>query len=126
MKQFNLEEYLKNPNKKVVTRDGRKVTRFLCTDLKNEFPIVAAVESCKGAYPEELLTYRDNGAFYNDVTIDRRDLFFATERKEGWANLYNRGNINYIGCVYTSKEEAEENKGNKESYVATVKIEWEE
>lgn len=31
-----------------------------------------------------------------------------------------------IGCVYTSKEEAEENKGNKESYVATVKIEWEE
>ena len=126
MKQFNLEEYLKNPNKKVVTRDGRKVTRFLCTDLKNEFPIVAAVESCKGAYPEELLTYRDNGAFYNDVTIDRRDLFFATERKEGWANLYNRGNIDYIGCVYTSEEEAEENKDNKESYVATVKIEWEE
>lgn len=126
MKPFSLEEYLKNPNKKVVTRDGRKVTRFLCTDLKNEFPIVAAVESCKGAYPEELLTYRDNGAFYNDVTIDRRDLFFATERKEGWANLYNRGNIDYIGCVYTSKEEAEENKGNKESYVATVKIEWEE
>lgn len=126
MKQFNLDEYLKNPSKKVVTRDGRKVTRFLCTDLKNEFPIVAAVESCKGAYPEEILTYRDNGAFYNDFTIDRRDLFFATERKEGWANLYNRGNIDYIGCVYTSKEEAEENKGNKESYVATVKIEWEE
>ena len=70
MKQFNLEEYLKNPNKKVVTRDGRKVTRFLCTDIKNEFPIVVAVESCKGAYPEELLTYRDNGAFYNDDTID--------------------------------------------------------
>ena len=24
MKQFNLEEYLKNPNRKIVTRDGRK------------------------------------------------------------------------------------------------------
>ena len=126
MKPFSLEEHLKNPSKKVVTRDGRKVTRFLCTDLKNEFPIIAAVESCKGAYPEELLTYRDNGAFYNDVTIDRRDLFFAPERKEGWANLY-RGNIDYIGgCVYTSKDEAEENICNKESYVATIKIEWEE
>ena len=29
MKQFNLEEYLKNSSKKVITRDGRKVTRIL-------------------------------------------------------------------------------------------------
>ena len=31
MKQFNLEEYLKNPSKNVVTRMGRKV-RVICTD----------------------------------------------------------------------------------------------
>lgn len=121
MKQFNLEEYLKNPNKKVVTRDGRKVTRFLCTGLKNEFPIVAAVESCKGAYPEELLTYRDNGAFYNDVTIDRRDLFFATERKEGWINIYPDSSI---GGIYTSEEEAR--NAASPSCISTIKIEWEE
>ena len=121
MKQFNLEEYLKNPNKKVVTRDGRKVTRFLCTDLKNEFPIVAAVESCKGAYPEELLTYRDYGAFYNDVTIDRRDLFFATERKEGWINIYPDSSI---GGIYTSEEEAR--NAASPSCISTIKIEWEE
>lgn len=28
MKQFSLEEYLKNPNRKVITRDGRNVTIF--------------------------------------------------------------------------------------------------
>ena len=32
MEKFNLEEYLKNPSRKVVTRDGRKV-RIICTDM---------------------------------------------------------------------------------------------
>ena len=123
MKQFNLEEYLKNPSRKVVTRDGRKVTRFLCTDLKNEFPIAAAVESCEGAYPEDLLTYRNNGTFYNEVTIDRRDLFFVPEKHEGWVNVYRdleSGEL-HCGYVYDSEEEAKKQGG-----IATVKIEWEE
>ena len=29
MKPFNLEEYLKNPSKKIMTMDGGIVTRFL-------------------------------------------------------------------------------------------------
>ena len=123
MKPFSLEEYLKNPSRKVVTRDGRKVTRFLCTDLKNEFPIAAAVESCEGAYPEDLLTYRNNGTFYNEFTIDRRDLFFAPEKHEGWVNVYRdleSGEL-YCGYVYDSEEEAKKRGG-----IATVKIEWEE
>ena len=45
MKRFSLDEYLKNPSRKVVTRDGRKVTRFLCTDAKGDYPIVALVEN---------------------------------------------------------------------------------
>ncbi len=32
MEQFNLEEYLKNSNRKVVTRDGKSV-RIVCTDM---------------------------------------------------------------------------------------------
>ena len=32
MKQFNLEEYKKNPNRKVITRDGKSV-RIVCTDM---------------------------------------------------------------------------------------------
>ena len=125
MKQFNLEEYLKNPSRKVVTRDGRKVTRFLCTDLKNEFPIAAAVESCEGAYPEDLLTYRNNGTFYNEVTIDRRDLFFAPEKHEGWVNVYKDGDHFYASMdIFKTKDEAEALSCS--SCIATVKIEWEE
>ena len=33
MKQFNLEEYLKNPSRKVITRDGREA-RINCTEGK--------------------------------------------------------------------------------------------
>ena len=125
MKQFNLDEYLANPSKKVVTSDGRSV-RLVCTDrVLGDFPVLALVMEKSGI--ENAYSYKTNGQYY-ERGISNLDLFFATERKEGWANLY-RGNIDYIGgCVYTSKEEAEENKGkgNKESYVATVKIEWEE
>ena len=46
MKPFSLEEYLKNPNKKMVTRDGRKVTRVLCTDARGSYPVVALIEQC--------------------------------------------------------------------------------
>ena len=34
MKQFNLEEYLKNPSRKVVTRDGRAVKIYSFTENK--------------------------------------------------------------------------------------------
>ena len=30
MKQFNLDEYLKNPNRKIITRDGRNVRNGEC------------------------------------------------------------------------------------------------
>ena len=121
MKQFNLDEYIKNPKKKVVTRDGRSV-RIICTDHDNvSYPIVGAIKGYDFPF-----CFGEDGYVVGSKCNDANDLFFATERKEGWANLY-RGNIDYIGgCVYTSKEEAEENIGNKETYVATIKIEWEE
>lgn len=43
MKPFNLEKYLANPNKKLVTRDGRNA-RIVCTDAKGTYPILALVE----------------------------------------------------------------------------------
>ena len=43
MKAFNLKEYLKNPSRKVVTRDGRNVT-IHCTNLDGIFPVVAEIE----------------------------------------------------------------------------------
>ena len=33
-KPFSLEEYRKNHSRKIVTGDGRKVRRILCTDAK--------------------------------------------------------------------------------------------
>ena len=125
MKQFNLEEYLKNPSRKVVTRDGRSVTRFLCTDMKGDYPIVAVVESYNGNY-QGVLTYTNDGTYYCNNT-SKNDLFFAQEKHEGWVNLY-RGalDVTYAGCVYTIEKEAREHIDDPQRYVATVKIEWEE
>ena len=126
MKQFNLEEYLANPSKKVVTRDGRKVTRFLCTDAKGDYPIVALVEKFSGS--EMPISYTKEGEYRIGAKSDG-DLVFAPEKHEGWLNLFKDTlGIIYGGCVYTSKDEAkeEEHPTDKESHVATVKIEWEE
>ena len=74
MKPFNLEEYLANPSRKVVTRDGRKA-RIICTDKKSEdgFSIVALIDNGKDelleTYTKEEYTY---GTSY--------DLFFATDK----------------------------------------------
>ena len=43
MEKFNLEEYLANSSRKLVTRDGRKA-RIICTDLNyKNHPIVALI-----------------------------------------------------------------------------------
>ena len=124
MKQFNLEEYLKNPTKKVITRDGRSA-RIICTDAKGNFPIIVLVETYSGA--ETVLRLKENGHFYND-TEDSRDLFFATEKKKGWINIYlDTDDSSYVEtCIYKSKEEAEERRKKWSCYITTVKIEWEE
>ena len=122
MKQFNLEEYLKNPSKKVVTRDGRSV-KIHCTNYVGAQKIIAQVEG--NDY---------SSAFSNDGRFivgdeSHLDLFFAPEKHEGWLNLFKDTlGIIYGGCVYTSKDEAKEEEypTDRESHVATVKIEWEE
>ena len=75
MKQFNLDEYLANPSRKVVTRDGRSV-RIICTDRRNiKCPIVALVEN---ECDEKICSYSKGGRFfYKDLSSF--DLFFASE-----------------------------------------------
>ena len=122
MKQFNLQEYLKNPDRHIVTRDGKDV-RIICTDAKGNFPIIALVKTYNGS--ETVLRLKENGRFYND-TENSRDLFFAPIKKEGWVNMYKtRSGGAQIGQIYSSKEEAE--MGRKDAnYISTAKIEWEE
>ena len=123
MKQFNLEEYLKNPNKKVITRDGNSV-RILCTDAKGNFPIIALVKTYNGS--ETVLRLKENGRFYND-TENSSDLFFAPDKKSAWINLYKMNSVISPGPrVYDTKEEAESAAGDKSYYISTVKVEWEE
>ena len=120
MKPFNLEEYLKNPSRKVVTRDGRKA-RIICTDKKSEagFSIVALIDNGK----DELLeTYTKEGYTYGTSY----DLFFALEKHEGWVNIFKNMSGGYVpgSNIYDKKEDAE--AGSSGLCVATVKIEWEE
>ena len=122
MKQFNLEEYLKNPSKKVVTRDGRSV-KIHCTNYFGAQKIIAQVEG-----NDYSSAFSNDGRF---IVGDEShcDLFFASEKHEGWLNLFKDTlGIIYGGCVYTSKDEAkeEEHPTDRESHVATIKIEWEE
>ena len=123
MKQFSLEEYLKNPTKKVITRDGNSV-RIVCTNAKGNFPIIALVEMHNGT--EIVLRLKENGHCYND-TEDPRDLFFASEKKSGWINLYKiNSTISPGPRAYDKKEDAESVVGDKSYYISTIKIEWEE
>ena len=122
MERFNLDEYIKNPSKKVVTRDGKSV-RIRCTDRKDAvYPIVALIDS-NGK--EEILSYTKNGYFYYDGRKDVNDLFFAPEKHEGWANIYGK----FLACdIFSTKEEAEEyvKRVGAKDFAATAKIEWEE
>ena len=120
MKEFNLEEYLKNPSQKVVTRDGREV-RIICTNKKGEQPIVTLVTTNE---KEDVRIYYYNGRWsYNNECY--LDLFFDTVKREGWVNIYSEQEYRHPGeNIFKTKEEAIKYKDI--NYIATIKIEWEE
>lgn len=124
MKPFNLDEYLKNPSKKVVTRDCKEV-RIICTDrLDEDYPIIALVK---------VLT---NVEWCESFTADGRnskvrkesdfDLFFAPEKKEGWINIWDGDDG--TRCVGAEIFESFEDAKNRDiiDRIAKIKIEWEE
>lgn len=124
MKQFDLQEYLKNPQKKIVTSDGESA-RIICTDRNPDYPIVALVG-------EKTIVncYTKKGQYFSNEVSDSRDLFFAPEKKTGWINVSriasgNAGEITYTGAVYPTKEEAIAGYSGV-GLLDTIKIEWEE
>lgn len=128
MKQFNLEEYLANPSRKMVTRDGRKVKRVLCTDVKNMYSIAVVTEVYEDNNAEQLIVLTKDGE-YLPGTAHKDDLFFGPEKHEGWMNIYrnSEGGRYVMDCpIFESKEEAEKTGKRYIDYMATVKIEWEE
>ena len=124
MKQFNLEEYFKNPKRKVITRDGKDV-RIVCTDMiGTSYPVLAIcrVDPTHDCY----YSYTINGK--HSLNEDSHlDLFFAPEKHEGWINLYKiNSSISPGPLTYNTKKEAESATGNRPDYISTIKIEWEE
>lgn len=122
MKKFSLEEYLKNPERKIVTRDGHEA-RVICTDRNaNDYIVIALVQDHLN---ENIYSYTKEGLLRCN-TESPSDLFFAPEKKEGWINIYHYdgiGNANASRRIFNTKEEAIAcaNKGR----VDTIKIEWE-
>ena len=137
MKPFNLKEYLENPHRKVVTRDGRPV-RIICTNAKlyscdpncTPYPVIALIKASlktrsKNRPNEEIFnSYNENGNIIPGRE-DRSDLFFETEKVSGWVNIY----LKYSGdvttsTIYKTKEEA---LSNRSPYnLDTIFIEWEQ
>ena len=118
MKAFSLEEHLKNPNRKVVTRNGRSA-RIICTDARGNYPIVALIE--EGGY-DNALSYTKDGKLYAGES-NVYDLFFAPEKHEGWVNVYRDFDDVMCGSVFATEEDA---KCKAKTAIATVRIEWEE
>ena len=130
MEQFSVEKYLENPNRKVVTRDGRSA-RIICTNrLGDNYQVLALVtDGCA----ERCYSYTTFGKFDEHQNIDcELDLLFAPEKKTGWTNVYKYtfGGTHLGEIIYNSKEEAENNAKVYETdintYITTIKIEWEE
>ena len=128
MEQFSLDEFLKNPTRPIVTRDGRRV-RIICTDRIGKWPIVALV--CTGE-AEFLGGYTRNGQKYmpkGEVSLD--DLFFAPEPKTkrvGWMNVCKYGDSKHFslvgGVIHPTREAA---LTERPDYVVdTIQIRWEE
>lgn len=121
MKQFNLQEYLANPSRKVVTRCGRSV-RILCTDAKGDCPVFGlalGVDNCE--FPIMC-------SAIGETEFEEDDLFFDSVKKEGYINLFRRGYKIEVGFVLGTKEEAMSILGRKprKDYITTIHIEWEE
>lgn len=129
MKQFSLEEYLKNPSKKVVTRDGREV-RIKCTDMDgiNGMVVVGLVRDSL-MYKERPLTWTKEGQYFVQGGETNSDLFFEDSKepnkKKGWINAYKSpGGEIILGSVRKSKKEAEQvSLGDS---IDIIEISWKE
>lgn len=129
MRPFNLDEYLKNPNKKIITRDKRNA-RIICTNKKSMqgYTVVALIDNSEGSNKdtEGAAIYTPEGRFDGNYA-NRNDLFFTSEKREVWVNVYKLGG-KFIAdeITYNTEEEALNNKASIMDYVGTFKLEFEE
>lgn len=133
MRQFNLDEFLKNPDRKVITRNNIPV-RILCTDRNGDFPIVALV-------PIDEYGHRDNSAaeciykYTKDGKISKfessesiYDLFFKPISHIRYINIYAHPNNWYCTAseLFETEEAAQKVGVQNPNYLKTISIEWED
>ncbi len=121
MKPFNLEAAL--AGKPVVTRDGQPVPELhLFTASDCDYPVVALIG-------DTVETFTKKGEFRRLEPGHRFDLFMASEKREGWVNLF-RGisTMPCLGNIHPSKLAAEEGArlGCREGYIGAFLLTWEE
>lgn len=73
MRPFNLDEYLKDPSRKMVTRDGRDVT-IHCTNFNSCQPIIAQIEGHNSSH-----SFTRDGKYCIDDRNLPYDIFFADD-----------------------------------------------
>lgn len=128
LKPFDIQKA--REGKPVCTRDGRKA-RIICLDRVGDFPIVALTDDRE--YKEEGVNLYDiNGKGSNECF----DLMMLPEKKEGWINIYNADTTFYYvdgrvfetkdEAVQEAKEEVEKGQREKNEYIDTIRVEWEE
>ena len=104
MKEFDLE--LAKQGKPVCTRDGIKA-RIVCYDRKDDnYPIVALVDYDG---EESLYSYSKDGKIIcRDKTPLGANLMMASEKHEGWVNIYRDVNsAAFTGnIIYDSEDDA--------------------
>lgn len=131
MKQFSLEKYLKNPSRKIITREGNPV-KILCTTYSNpSYPIVAEIYYSENNVAKSYTFTKKGEKISYMETSD--DLFFMPEKHEGWINIYKENmeikgkDEEFSGAhIYSSKEKALGAGRCFNGYITTTKIEWED
>ena len=126
MKQFNLQEYLANPSRQVITREGKKV-RIICTDAKSIYPVLGLMDD--GICGERFISCQENGRESNDLIESTYDLFFGPIKHTDWVNLYRTASGQYkCGSVHKTEQNAKNvsDVDSQYEYVTTIKVEWEE
>lgn len=127
MKQFSLEEYLKNPERKVVTRNGRPV-RIICIDRKDvgaERCVMALIYS-ESSNSESVFAFNKNGFHYAEGDESIMDLFFAPQIQKRWSFMSIAPAVTERALIalplYETREEAEKLSGD----CHVIEITWEE
>lgn len=125
MKQFDLREWLANPERKVQTRTGVPV-RIICTDKKatsieyND----CVVALLGGSVSENIMSYDVYGRCCDNGREHPLDLFFVPVEHTGYIVLYKtlEGIFRVGATVYNTEAEAKAQKRAK----GVIKITWEE